>query len=206
MKIYDISMMIERDMTVYKNRLEKRPLLEHTRKIPLDGVNESTLHMNTHTGTHMDAAWHVLEGGGTIEKMDLSQCLTPCKVLDLTHVDDRITAQDLKDKKICQNDFILLKTKNSFSELFDYRFVFLDITGAQYLRERGVKGVGIDCLGIERDQPNHETHKALLPEGIVILEGLRLKDIKEGEYILSALPLKILDGDGSPVRAVLFEM
>lgn len=57
MKIYDISMMIERDMTVYKHRLERRPLLEHTGTIQSEGVNESTLHVNTHTGTHMDGCF-----------------------------------------------------------------------------------------------------------------------------------------------------
>jgi arylformamidase len=97
-----------------------------------------------------------------------------------------------------------LKTKNSYNDYFDFRFVFLDRSGAEYLRDVGVIGVGIDCLGIERDQPDHDTHKALLPSEIIILEGLRLKDIEEGSYILSALPLKILNGDGSPVRAVLF--
>jgi arylformamidase len=205
MKIMDISMMIERDMTVYKNRLENRPLLEPTKRIPSDGVNESTLHINSHTGTHIDAPRHVLYGGGTIESFDLSRCLTPCRVLDFTDVNDALTADVLKRKDILKGDFILLKTKNSENDHFDCRFAFLNLSGAEHLRDAGVIGVGIDCLGIERDQPDHDTHRTLLSAGIVILEGLRLRDIQEGSYILSALPLKILEGDGSPVRAVLFE-
>lgn len=206
MEIYDISMMIERDMTVYKNRLEKRPYLEHTRMIQSDGANESTLHLNTHTGTHMDAARHMLEDGGTIEEIDLNRCLAPCKVLDLTAVKECITAQALQKKEIVKGDFVLLKTMNSYHEYFDFRFVFLERSGAEYLRDAGVIGVGIDCLGIERDQTDHGTHKTLLPAGIIILEGLRLRDVEEGSYILSALPLKIRDSDGAPVRAVLFRL
>lgn len=206
MEVYDISMTIERDMTVYKNRLERRPLLEQTRKINPDGVNESTLHINTHTGTHMDAPRHILEGGEGIHRIDLNRCITPCKVLDLTFAKESISAEALKTKKIAKGDFVLLKTKNSFQDFFDFRFVFLDVSGAEYLRDIGVIGIGIDCLGVERDQPDHITHKTLLKEGIVILEGLRLKHIEEGSYMLSAVPLKIHNGDGSPVRAVLFRL
>jgi arylformamidase len=206
MEIYDISMMIERDMTVYKDRHEKRPHLEQTRRIVTDGANESTLHLNTHAGTHMDAPSHMIECGGTIDEIDLSRCLTPCKVLDLTGEKDCITAQSLKAKRIAKGDFVLLKTKNSFDDQFNFHFVYLESSGAEYLRDAGVIGVGIDCLGIERDQPEHDTHRTLLPAGIIILEGLRLKDVEEDSYILSALPLKIRGSDGSPVRAVLFRL
>lgn len=206
MEIYDISMTIERDMTVYKNRLEKKPHLEHTRKVNPDGVNESTLHINTHTGTHIDAARHIYDGGDDIDRIDLSRCLTPCRVLDLTAVNECITAQALKEKNISRGEFVLLKTKNSYQDFFDFRFIYLEVSGAEYLRDMGVIGVGIDCLGIERDQPEHITHNTLLKDGIVILEGLRLKHVDEGSYILSALPLKIKNSDGSPVRAVLFRL
>lgn len=206
MKIYDISMEIEKDMMVYRNQEKRRPLLEQTRKIPEDGVNESILHINLHTGTHMDASSHVLENGGTIEETDLNKCITLCKVLDFTHLNDCITKDDLMKKNIQKDDFILLKTKNSFSDEFSFEFVYLRHDGAEYMKETGVKGVGIDSLGIERSQPGHKTHKALLMNNIVVLEGLRLKDIDEGEYILCALPLKIKGGDGSPVRACLIKL
>ena len=54
--------------------------------------------------------------------------------------------------------------------------------------EKGVIGAGIDSLGIERNQPNHETHKTLLSNKIMILEGLRLKHVEEGPYVLIAAP------------------
>ncbi|HEY8420745.1 MAG TPA: cyclase family protein [Thermoclostridium sp.] len=206
MKIYDISMEIRSDMMVYKNQELRRPWLEHTRRISLDGVNESTLHINLHTGTHIDAKWHVLENGSTIEEIDLYKCITPCKVLDFTHLDDCITKEELMKKSIQKDDFILLKTKNSYSDEFSFGYVYVSHEAAGYLQEKGIKGVGIDSLGIERNQPGHETHLALLQKDIIILEGLRLKDIEEGDYILCALPLKIKGGDGSPVRACLIEL
>lgn len=206
MKIYDISMEIRNDMMVYKNQEMRRPWLEQTRQIQADGVNESTLHINLHTGTHMDAKWHVLENGSTIEEIDLNKCITWCKVLDFTHVKNCITKEELMKKNIQKDDFILLKTKNSYSDEFNFRYIYVNHEGAEYLQEKGIKGVGIDSLGIERDQPGHPTHKSLLMKDIVILEGLRLRDIEEGEYILCAPPLKIKGGDGSPVRACLIRL
>ena len=73
------------------------------------------------------------------------------------------------------------------------------------LASRKIKGVGIDSLGIERNQPDHATHKILLGNGIHILEGLRLKNVKEGEYTLIAAPLNIKNVEASPVRALLVE-
>jgi Predicted metal-dependent hydrolase len=146
-----------------------------------------------------------VEGGGTIESMVLDRCFTRCKVIDLTYVEEKITKTDLENKNITRDDFIILKTRNSFTEVFDPKFVFVEKSGAEYLKEVGIKGVGIDSLGIERSQPGHETHKALLGNGICVLEGLRLAEIEEGEYLLSALPLKIKGTEAAPVRAVLIQ-
>ncbi|MEX1308283.1 MAG: cyclase family protein, partial [Eubacteriales bacterium] len=69
----------------------------------------------------------------------------------------------------------------------------------------GIKGVGIDGLGIERAQSDYATHRTLLGADIPIIEGLRLKDVAEGEYILVALPISIPEAEAAPVRAVLLE-
>lgn len=74
------------------------------------------------------------------------------------------------------------------------------------MKEKGIRGVGIDSLGIERSQPEHETHKVLLGNNIIIIEGLRLQDIDEGVYMMYALPLKIVGGDGAPARVILSEI
>jgi arylformamidase len=99
---------------------------------------------------------------------------------------------------------VLLKTRNSFEDLLEGDFVYLDGSGAQYLKELGIVGAGTDALGIERAQPEHETHKTLLEAGIIILEGLRLADVPVGEYLLISAPVKIA-AEGAPARAMLIE-
>jgi len=203
--IYDISMLIEHEMPVYKNLAEKRPTLNVVRNHGSGKIHESRLEMDLHCGTHIDAPLHVIAGGSTLESIDLSKFIRGCKVLDLTAVKERITQDELKEKAIDSGDFILLKTRNSLSNSFDLSFVYLAKSGAEYLTEKGVVGVGIDSLGIERNQPDYDTHKTLLSAGIVIMEGLRLAHVVEGKYTLIALPLKIKGAEASPVRAILIQ-
>jgi arylformamidase len=205
MKIYDISMKIFCEMPVYKGKESKRPIIKVASDFTSGTVYETKLEMNMHTGTHVDRSLHLLQGGSTIETLDLSKVITKCKVFDFKDVEERITKEQLSKKSIDRNDFIILKTKNSFEDILEGEFIYLDKTGAEYLRSKNIKGVGIDALGIERNQPEHETHKILLGAGIVILEGLRLKDVEEGEYLLAAAPINVVGCEAAPVRAVLIE-
>src|SRR3989338_11319554 len=136
-----------------------------------------------------------------------------CVVLDFTTAKSAITGGSItenslkksQDKKIKINkdDIVLLKTKNQPEKEFDFNFAYLEKTGAQYLVSKKIKAVGIDSLGIERNQPNHPTHTVLAENGIPIFEGLELSKVKQGKYFFHGLPLKIKNGDASPVRAVL---
>lgn len=201
--LYDISMAIHPGMSVYKNKAEKKPELTVRQDFSQSSTYESSLHMDLHTGTHIDAPLHMLQGGARIESIPLARLLTPCKVFDLTHAKDKITAADLRGIGITPGDFVLLKTRNSWAEEFDPEFVYLDQSGAAFLAAQKISGVGIDALGIERAQPEHETHKLLFQAEIIILEGLRLKEVPEGRYMLYALPLKLQGVEAAPVRAVL---
>ena len=206
MAVYDVSMEIHKEMMVYKNKAKKRPRRKIILKYDDAGINESKMFIDLHTGTHIDAPFHMLEDGETIEKMDVSKLIRKVKVLDLSNVYDKITDRDLQKTNITENEFLLLKTKNSFTDKYKNDFVFLDKTGASYLRDKGIQGGGIDSLGIERSQLGHPTHKILMESGCIIIEGLRLKDISEGDYIMYALPLKIRGGDGAPARVVLSDV
>ncbi|HPQ46950.1 MAG TPA: cyclase family protein [Clostridia bacterium] len=205
MKYHDISMEISEDMMVYKNRAEKKPKREIMARYDEQEINESRILMDLHTGTHIDAPFHMIDSGETIETMDMSKLIGKAIVLDLTDAFDGITKDDLAEKKIEAGSFVLLKTRNSFSDEFNGDFIYLKEEGAKHLSEIGIRGVGIDALGIERSQPGHETHKILLGKGIIIIEGLRLSKIDEGEYMMYALPLKIKGGDGAPARVILAE-
>ena len=205
MKIYDVSMTIDKQMQVYKNKDEKRPLIETTRDFDTSTAMESRITMDMHTGTHLDMPLHFVEGGKTLDDLDLNRVFTKCRVLDFSDSDDKITVKDLEKKDFGDNRFIIFKTRNSYTEEFDFKFVYLAEDGAKFLEEKKIEGVGIDALGIERDQPSYGTHKTLLGAGILIIEGLRLKDITEGDYILAALPLKIKGVEAAPLRAVLID-
>lgn len=190
-------------MQVYKNKEEKKPQFDTVANHPNNGVHETNVTMNLHTGTHIDYPLHMIEDGKTSDNEVLDTLIGPCKVIDLTSVKHNISQADLEPYTINDNDFVLFKTRNSLSEDFLSDFVYLDESGARYLSSKHIRGVGIDGLGIERAQPAHPTHKILLSKDIIIIEGLRLKDIKEGTYELYCLPLKIQGVEAVPARVIL---
>lgn len=205
MKIYDISMEITEDMMVYKNRENKRPKIIQSATFEENGHYESNININLHTGTHIDAPLHMIEGGSTMDSYSIEDFIGTAKVLDLTNINDSIKDVDLIGKNISEGDFVLLKTKNSYDIEFNSEFIYLEKSGAKYLADLKIKGVGIDALGIERDQPNHETHKTLLNNKVMIIEGLQLKGIREDSYKFIVLPLKLNSLEASLARAILIK-
>lgn len=202
MKMYDVTGTIHEGMTVYKDKPEKQPKFN---QVTNGYVTETRLEIDVHTGTHIDAPLHMVVDGDTFETISMDDLVGQSKVFDLTEVEDGISKKDLESFDIQKGDFVLLKTKNSFEETFNFDFIYLKQDGAEYLSEIGVRGVGIDTLGIERSQEGHPTHKTLFANNIIIIEGLRLKEIEQGEYFMVAAPLKIVGTDGSPARVLLFE-
>lgn len=205
-KIIDISWPISENIRTYKNK--KFVAITPIRKFEEGGVRESTITLWSHTGTHVDAPAHFLEDGMTVEKIAPRSLVGPCRVLDLSDVENRLTVENLEREKIVAGEIILLRTRNSSSPINgqdSQDFVYLDGAAAAYLVSCGVRAVGIDHLGIEREQPNHETHIVLLQAGVIIIEGLRLAHVPAGNYFLCCLPLAIIGGDAAPARAVLIE-
>lgn len=205
MKIRDITMTIHHGMQVYRNEPVKRPVLIKVKTMPRDSINESEISMNLHTGTHFDSPRHMTEDGWQTESLPLEELLTSCRVLDLTQVADGITREDLLPFDIQPGEFILLKTRNSYETEFRPDFIYLRKDGAEYLAQKGIKGVGIDALGVERGQPGHETHLSLMKKDVLILEGLALRDVAGGPYFMIALPMKIRDAEGAPARVLLLD-
>jgi len=205
MKIYDISWPISPAITTYKNRndvsvTDTKTWAEHM-------VRESQLCMSMHTGTHVDAPSHFVQDGLSIDSVPLQALVGPCVVLDMTMCNEVITRSDLQGKDLSKPR-VLLKTRNSFispTEPFNFSFVYVDAGAAEYLAGKEVQCVGIDYLGIERNQPDHKTHTALLSKQIPIIEGLRLESVEPGTYTLVCLPLSIEGVEAAPARAVLIE-
>lgn len=207
MEIVDISWPISRDITSYKNK--KTVEFTPTKQFEQDNARETIIQLSCHTGTHVDAPSHFLEQGIPIDQLNLATLISRCTVIDCTDNSTSLSKSYLEQKiRPKAGDVLLFKTPNSFlhpTDLFDPNFVFLDYSGAQWCAENNIKTVGIDYLGIERGQQNHETHSILFMHNITIIEGLRLASVEQDEYLLVCLPLNIIGLEAAPARAVLIK-
>lgn len=210
MPLYDITVPVSNDLPTWPgdpavNISDWRGLANG------DGANVSNLNLGAHTGTHVDAPAHFIEGAAKIESLPLEALIGEAEVINVP--EDCLAIDDEFVRAHCPADAkrILFKTRNSafWSEAqpqFHTDFTYLETEAAQTLAQRGVKLVGIDYLSIEKyASPKHETHLALLSRGVVILEGVNLSDVPAGKYELICLPLRLRSnlGDGAPTRAVL---
>ena len=205
MKIHDVTRLISEDMTVYKDRESKKIKRTVVADYEKADYYESRMDMDMHCGTHIDAPLHMLKGGDTIEKYDLSKFIGDCKVFDLTDVDEAIRKKDIENLDIQKDDIVIFKTKNSSDQGYNPKFVYIEEDAALYLSEKGIKTVGIDAMSIERDKKEHPSHKIILGANIGVIEDLYLKNVGQGQYFLSALPLNIRRSEASPISAVLIE-
>jgi arylformamidase len=172
-------------------------------------ANVSRIHMSVHTGTHIDAPYHFLADGGSVEDIPIKLLTGRAYVL---HIPDDV---DLITKDLVENSTIpprtkrvLFKTRNSKiwesnRKTFDKNFVALAPDAGAYLIKRGVKLIGIDYLSIAPFGEPVPTHEVLLKSGVVIVEGLNLSEVSQGRYTLYCLPLKLAGADGAPARAIL---
>lgn len=205
MKIIDISREISEEMVVYKNREHKKIKRTIVAEHEKNHFHESRLDIDMHCGTHMDAPLHMIENGKTIEQLSLNRFVGECKVFDLTHIEEKIFKKDIMHLDIQKDDRIIFKTKNSYDDTYNLNFVYIEEDAAEFLVNCHIQTIGIDAMSVERDKPGHPTHKILLGNGIGVLEDLQLKEVEEGKYFLVALPLKIKDAEGSPIRAILIK-
>ncbi len=206
MRIIDVSMKISPNMLVFPGD----PLPKIKRILSIDEgkpVNVSEIKFGTHTGTHVDPPLHFLSGAAGIDSLDLEHFVGEATVIDLSNAKKEITAEDLKPFKT--KNILLLKTKNSErlgESEFPRDFIYLTEDAAEWIAKNKIKTVGFDWLSIEKfGDTKAPAHNVLLKSRIVIIEGLNLKGVKQGDYFFACLPLKIEDGDGAPARAVLVE-
>lgn len=205
MTIHDISVPIRSDMPIYAGDPDVE--LERASSIAEGGhANVSKLSMGVHTGTHVDAPVHFLEGAPGMESVSLDALCGPAMVVDGTRLDgDTIGQSDLESLDLPEGaERIILKTRNSElwnQDAFTRDFLRLDGSGARYLISRGVRTIGIDYLSVG----NHEAHRELLGAGVVPVEGLDLRKIEPGAYTLICLPLDLVGSDGAPARTILID-
>ena len=210
MPIYDITVPISNELPTWPG--DPSVQLTVWRSLSSgDEANVSMLNFGAHTGTHVDAPAHFIDGAPKIESLSLDVLIGEAQVIEVPDDVHVIDEEFALAHCAPHTTRVLFKTRNSafWSESnpeFHTDFTYLDRRAAERLVEWGIKLVGIDYLSIEKyDSSNHDTHSALLSHGVVILEGLNLTDIPAGKYELICLPLRLRTskGDGAPARVVL---
>jgi arylformamidase len=200
-RIIDISVPIHTKMVTYPG--DPKVVIRTKRGKRTYG---SEIKFGSHTGTHMDAPRHVVWRHKGADEIPLSQCVGPCRVLDMTRVKDAVRVEHLRRHRIQRGERILVRTRNSargFKKFYN-DYVYLDGDAAVYLAKRGIKLFGIDALSVkQKGSSDVRPHTKLLEKGIVIFETLDLSRVKPGRYTFVGLPLKLQGLDGAPARVVL---
>lgn len=209
-KIYDLSVTITPHLAVWPG--DTPIYLERESKIE-EGANSNVSRMNisVHTGTHVDAPRHFIQGAKTIEDIPIETLVGKAQVIDIAPEVNLITAKELKAAGINPGiERLIFKTRNSQffpsqSDTFHTTYTGIGVEGAEWLVNAGVKLVGIDYLSVAPYKATRPTHEVFLKAGVVLVEGLVLKGVAPGIYLLCCLPLKLGGSDGAPARVVLIE-
>lgn len=202
---HDITRKISPHITVYYG--DPKPSFESVQTLDKNGVNISRITLGSHTGTHIDAPRHFIAGGNTVENESLGKFIGEAIVVDVSKkIGKGITEQHLADVNARKNDIVLIYTGTGHE---DRNFSYLEQDAARWIINRGIKCVGIDTLSVEKyGSHGAPVHKLLLGNSVGIIENLddSLGQFVNGRFLLVCLCLPFEGLDGSPARAILFEI
>ncbi|WML28719.1 arylformamidase [Neobacillus sp. OS1-32] len=203
MRIFDISRKLQTGMPVWPGDTPFQYDVSST-TTGNTTVNVGSLILSAHAGTHVDAPFHFDPNGKKIIDLDPGLYVGPARVVDMTNK-ARIGVKELKNINFDGMQRILLKTlawKNPAQ--FPGKIPYLEPNLAPFLATKGVRLIGLDVPSVDPlDSEDLPAHKSLNENGIHILESVILDEVEPGDYELIALPLPLVEGDGSPVRAIL---
>lgn len=173
------------------------------------GYNITQLSISTHQGTHLDAPFHFLDEGKTVDELDLNKCIGEALLVDLSHKQPKeaITVEDFAHVADQIGEGTLLIYRTDWFKQFPHKHYFSDfpymtIELAKWLAERKIGMIGMD-VPTPNPTDYDPVHKILLGAEIVIVEGLaNLGNVGKDKFFFMAAPLKITGRDGSPVRAL----
>lgn len=160
------------------------------------------LSLGTHTGTHIDAPAHFIDGGRTIDTYSIEDLCGKALVIEIKSYE--IKPEDIGS--IEENTILLIKTQNS---IFDgktplIKSAFLSSAAAEYIVSKKIRLVGIDYLSADNESDSSfPVHLSLLGAGIPMLENIDLSNVSPGTYNLYCFPLKITGAEAAPVRAAI---
>ncbi len=215
--IVDLSRRVDDGTQVYPG--DPHPHLEPATTLEVEGVNVLSVHLGSHSGTHVDAPYHFIEGGERIDTMDVRLFVGPAAILDVRGKGprERIAVEDLRPYEGRLSEGVIAVLRTGWEEHYGtpryYDHPFLDRRAAQLILDAGVKTVAIDALNVDEtvlEGPHPEgypAHHAILGAGGVIAENLaNLGQIDFPNPLLSLLPIKLGGSDGAPVRAIALKI
>lgn len=168
-------------------------------------VNVSRFTMSSHTGAHADAPLHYDRDGVTAGNMDLARYLGPCRVIDGRGHSGLITGAMIEPFLDACVTRVLVRTYDQAPvDIWDDGFAAIDPEAIALLADHNVVLIGVDTPSLDpQDSKILAAHQMVRRRGLSILEGLVLDEVASGDYELIAPPLKFMDLDSAPVRAVL---
>ena len=158
-----------------------------------DLYNLSAFSMCAHNGTHIDAPFHFLPDGKTVEQLDLRSFVGDCFV---ARQEGDVTANDAE---------MILEKAGGAERILIAGPATVTVGAAEVFAARGIRLLGNESQSVGPEDAPMEVHQILLGREIVLLEGVVLKDVPEGHYFLSAAPLNLAGADGAPCRAYLID-
>jgi arylformamidase len=163
--------------------------------------------MGAYAGTHVGAPILYQKTGMGIDNMPFTPTVGLAKVIEI-HDRHVVKVEELRQHRIFQHDRLLLKTKKGAHDTPSHAnaesAIYMEPAAASWLVERRISTVGIDTLSLAgAHETGKETRRLFSEAGIWVIEGLDLARVHSGEYMLICLPLKILNGDDAPARAIL---
>ncbi|MEH7501926.1 arylformamidase [Neobacillus drentensis] len=203
MKIFDVSRKLINGMPVWPGDTA----FNYEVSWPMEesgSVNVGKIELSTHTGTHVDAPFHFDNEGKRIIELDLNLYIGHARVIDMIGKES-IGADDLNEIDLDGCKRVLFRTLAwENPDEFPEKIPHIEPNLAPFLGSKGIKLIGLDVPSVDPiDSKELLAHHSLNEHGIHILESLMLDEIEPGDYELIALPLPLVEGDGSPVRAVL---
>ncbi len=202
LKIHDLTRPISQDMQVYPG--DPHPKFESRATIKDNKVNVTKITLGSHTGTHVYAPWHFLHVVNSIDMEPLDKFIGEAVIIDASGRNS-IIADDFRGNDIRINDIVLINTGTGHRHI---DFAYIDVSAAEWMVEHRVKCVGIDTASVEKyGRKDAPVHKMLLAGKIGIIENLaNLKQFAGSRMFFVCLPLRLKGIDGSPARAILFDI
>ena len=196
MKLYDISQEVFGCAVYPGDPAPKREFLNQMEQGDL--YNLTAFSMCAHNGTHVDAPYHFIPDGNTVEQISLEKTVGLCFVAEWEGILDGENARQILHRAA-------LAVRESARRILLRGNAVVSAEAARVFAEGGVDLIGNESQTVGPEDAPMEVHKILLAAEVVLLEGIRLKDVPEGVYFLSAAPLALAAADGAPCRAILVE-